>query len=91
MRGTFADQAKRLRAIRIACGYKKQTAWANALELSKGHWNEFENGKRELTLEVARKMKVGWGIPLDFSLDGDLAALDMAPSGLVKKLEAAAA
>jgi transcriptional regulator with XRE-family HTH domain len=91
MRGFFADQKRRLEAVRIACGFDTQAAWTKEMRLSKGHWSDFEKGKRPLTLEVARQIKARWGLPLDFLLDGDVNALDQAPSGLVKKLESHAA
>lgn len=79
-------QKKRLKATRIACGAPTQKAFYDAIGISKSGWSEFENGKRPLTLEAARKLKAGYKIPLDWSLDGDVLALDIAPAYISRKL-----
>ncbi len=86
MADALTMQAKRLKATRLACGAPTQKAFLEVIGISKSGWSEFENGKRHLTLEAARKLKAGYKIPLDWSLDGDVLSLDIAPAYISRKL-----
>lgn len=81
-------QSRRLKAVREACGKKPQQEFAKEIGVGKSNWADFENGKRHLTLLAARKLKVRHKLPLDFTLDGDLVALDLAPARLERALKA---
>lgn len=87
MAAILTGQAKRLAATRLACGVETQDEFATALGMSKGHWNDFENGKRPLTLGIARRIKRRYKLPLDWTLDGDFQALEMAPAQISRRLE----
>jgi transcriptional regulator with XRE-family HTH domain len=91
MRDFFKDQTRRLRAVRIACGFDKQIDFADELGITKGTWSDLENNNKPLSLELARQMKARWHLPLDFLLDGDVETIDLAPAKILRKLEELAA
>lgn len=84
-------QAKRLTVVREVCFRGTREKFALKLGLSKGHWSDFENGKRPLTLDVARKIKALYKLPIEWLLDGEEWALEFAPAHIVRKIEAFAA
>lgn len=63
----------RLKALRIALGYKKQTDFAKAIGVEKNTYNPWEKGKggRELTFEGACLIRAKFKIPLDYLFFGD--------------------
>jgi DNA-binding XRE family transcriptional regulator len=71
---TDTDQiiSARLKALRIALGYKHQNAFAAELGIEKNTYNPFENGKRPLTFEVACRIRRRFGISVDWLFFGDM-------------------
>lgn len=61
----------RLKALRIALGYKKQTEFAKAIGVEKNTYNPWEKGGRELTFEGACLIRAKFKIPLDYLFFGD--------------------
>lgn len=86
MKVPFPDQAVRLELLRRACGKETQQDWYSTLRFAKSSWSEWETGKKRLTLGAARKIKKAYSIPLDYSLDGDLSAIERIPSWIVENL-----
>jgi DNA-binding XRE family transcriptional regulator len=74
--GTMTDSdeiiSARLKALRIALGYKHQNAFASELGIEKNTYNPFENGKRTLTFEVACRIRRRFGIHVDWLFFGDM-------------------
>lgn len=74
--GTMTDPdqiiAARLKALRIALGYKHQNAFASELDIEKNTYNPFEKGKRPLTFEVACRIRRRFGISVDWLFFGDM-------------------
>ena len=74
--GTMTDNdqiiSARLKALRIALGYKHQNAFATELGIEKNTYNPFENGKRPLTFEVACRIRRRFGISVDWLFFGDM-------------------
>lgn len=66
MPGALKLQKRRLKAVRMICFRGTQQGFALKLGLSKGHWADFENGNRPLTLEVARKIKALYNLPIEW-------------------------
>lgn len=87
----FPEQSRRLKALRSACFKGTQEKFGKKFGCAKGHWSDFENGKRELTLEVARRIQAEYRIPIQWLLEGDEWALQYAPAHYVNKIEAYAA
>lgn len=73
MATTLGKQAARLIATREALGFPSQTDFCKEIKAAKNVYNPFETGKRPITLGMARKIKKRFGIPLDWTLDGDQA------------------
>lgn len=69
------DMSKRLIATREALGYTAQSDFCREIGVNKNVYNPFEKAKRPITLAVALKIKKRFGIPLDWTLDGDPQAL----------------
>jgi hypothetical protein len=90
MADALTRQATRLEATRIACGAHTQKVFYKSIKVGKGAWSDFESGKRPLTLAVARKIKARYGLPLDWTLDGDIQSLELAPTHITRKLTHAA-
>ena len=61
----------RLKALRIALGYKKQTDFAKAIGVEKNTYNPWEKGSRELTFEGACLIRARFKIPLDYLFFGE--------------------
>jgi transcriptional regulator with XRE-family HTH domain len=83
----LTDAARRLVATRIALGFETPAEFARVMKMSQGHLSDFESGKRNISLGFARKLKKRFGLPLDWTLDGDAQFL-AAP--LAKKIDLAA-
>lgn len=71
MASALDRQAKRLIATREALGFPAQSDFCKAIKVAKNVYNPFETAKRPITLETARKIKKRFGVPLDWTLDGD--------------------
>lgn len=78
----------RLRALRVALGYRTQKAFADSLKIEKNTYNPFETGKRELTFETACLIRRRHKIPVDYLFWGDME--DQLPSAVSRRLTAAA-
>jgi transcriptional regulator with XRE-family HTH domain len=70
----IADVARRLASARLALGLDQQQFGTRA-GLSQPQYNQFENGKRLLTLSAALKLCDSYNLTLDWLYRGD-------PSGL---------
>lgn len=75
------DVARRLRRSRMALGLDQQDFGTRA-GLSQPQYNQFEKGKRRLTLEAALLLCNEYGLTLDWIFRGD-------PSGLPYRLTTA--
>ena len=75
------DVARRLTLARRALGVNQQT-FAEGGGLSQPQYNQFETGKRRLTLESALKLCDAYSLTLDWLYRGD-------PSGLPYRLATA--
>lgn len=64
-------QAARLIATREALGFTSQSDFCREIRVAKNVYNPFETAKRPITLATARKIKRRFGVPLDWTLDGD--------------------
>jgi transcriptional regulator with XRE-family HTH domain len=69
-----AQIGKRLKALRKK-NQLTQQAMADALGITQPQWNQYETGKRQLTIEVAAIIATNHGVTLDWLYLGD-------PSGL---------
>lgn len=69
---------KRLEKLRTVVGLN-QTGMAEALHIGQSAWSQYESGTRRVTLEVAGRIAVRFGVTLDWLYRGD-------PSGLPLKL-----
>lgn len=88
MADPLKQQAKRLRDTREALEFETQVAFAKAIGVAKNTWVDFENGKRPISLGVAKKIKGRFKIGLDWTIDGDF---DDLPGHLFRKLARTAA
>ena len=77
--------ARRLFLSRTALGYEEQGKFAEALGMLPNTYNEYEKGKKPLTLAVVRLIESKFGLTVEWLLNG---VPDRLPHGLVKKLEA---
>src|SRR5262249_54762263 len=77
--------APRLKRLRRACGFKTQTAFAQAIGVEKNTYNPWEKGTRELTFEGACLIRKRFHIPVDYLFWGDLQ--DELPSRILKQLQ----
>lgn len=66
------DVAKRLIAVRKKLGFTSQVAFAEKLDLTKSTYNPFETGERPLSMQVAKRIRVRFGISVDYLLFGDI-------------------
>jgi DNA-binding XRE family transcriptional regulator len=66
-----ARDARRLIATRKALGYEHQGEFCKAIGVSQSVISDIENGNRNISVGVARKIKKRFNIPLDWTLDGD--------------------
>lgn len=78
----------RLKELRLALGYKTQSAFADDLGLDKSTYNPWEKGNRPLTFEGACLIRKKFKIPLDYLFFGD--AIDELPMRVVRNLGKAA-
>lgn len=62
----------RLRALRLALGFKTQKAFAEAIGVDKSTYNPWEKGTRLLTFEGACLIRKKFNIPLDYQFYGQL-------------------
>lgn len=69
-----AQIGKRLKALRKK-NQLTQQAMADVLGITQPQWNQYETGKRQLTIEVAAIIATNHGVTLDWLYLGD-------PSGL---------
>lgn len=80
----------RLKALRLALGYKLQYKFAEAIGVEKNTYNPWEKGtdpKRTLTFESACVIRQKFQIPLDYLFFG--AQEDAIPAKTLEKLRAA--
>ena len=70
---------KRLVAVRHALGISSQAELCRTLGVLKSQWNQYETGERRITIDVALKLKMLYGITIDYIYTGD-------PSGLPARL-----
>lgn len=68
--GSEAPHARRVKAARIAWGYSTVQAFADALRLERSRIANVEGG-HPLSLDLARKIKLRTGLPLEWLLDGE--------------------
>lgn len=62
----------RLKALRLALGFKTQKAFAEAIGVEKNTYNPWEKGARPLTFEGACLIRKKFNIPLDYQFYGQL-------------------
>jgi transcriptional regulator with XRE-family HTH domain len=74
--------AARLTLLREALGLN-QAAFCREAEIAPNQWNQYETGKRPITLPVAAKLKERYGASLDWIYLGDSAGI---PRALFEKL-----
>ena len=63
--------ALRLAMTRVALGYDNQAEFAAKAGLRQNAYNQYETGKRRITLDAALKLKRTFGISLDWIYAGD--------------------
>lgn len=78
--------APRLRLLRLAIGFKRQSHFAAAIGVEKNTYNPWETGKRALTWEAACIIRNKFAIPTDYLFWG--ANEDRMPSDTLEKLRA---
>lgn len=78
--------AGRLVRTREALGLAQQE-FCREIGVAKNVYNPFETGKRRITVDVARRIKLRFGVSLDWIYDGDPAQL---PAALYRRIEEAA-
>ncbi|NDW33809.1 helix-turn-helix transcriptional regulator [Salipiger sp. PrR007] len=61
--------AARISRIRELSGLNKKD-FASRLDMSPQAWGDYENGKRDLPLSIAKKLRSVYSIPLDFTYFG---------------------
>ena len=66
-----AAVAGRLRELRLALGFTNQSEFARQSDIPIGDWNHFEKNRRQLPLSAARKLRLRWGVTLDWLYEGD--------------------
>ena len=59
----------RLKRIREISGLNKKD-FSSRLDMSPQAWGEYENGKRDLPLSVAKQLRKTYSIPLEFTYFG---------------------
>lgn len=74
---------RRLKAVRLAAGYKTQQEFANLLEVSITTYNNWETGLRRPPNRILAEVKRLTGATADYLLFGDASSL---PVGLYQKL-----
>lgn len=65
-----------------------QAELCRAIGIAPNRWNQFEQGKRRITVDVARRLKKNYGVTLDYIYEGDLSGL---PKRIVDELVGQAA
>lgn len=78
----------RLKALRLALGFKTQVEFADKLGIEKNTYNPFEKGTRELTFETACLIRRRFKIPTDYLFWGDME--DQLPAAVSRRLNQAA-
>ena len=63
----------------MALGIASQAELCRALNVLPSQWNQYESGERRITVDVALKLKMLYGITIDYIYTGD-------PSGLPFRL-----
>lgn len=79
---------RRLRALRIACGFRTQTEFAEHIGVEKNTYNPWEKGTRPLTFEGAALIRRRFRVPVDYLFWGDLE--EEIPARILKRLQEAA-
>lgn len=79
--------AKRLMALQDAYDIT-QAELCRAIDIKENRYSQYINGKRDLTIDVARKLRAEYGATLDWLYEGDPSGL---PMELHKKLSRVAA
>lgn len=59
----------RLQRVREISGLNKKD-FSSRLDMSPQAWGEYENGKRDLPLSVAKQLRKTYSIPLEFTYFG---------------------
>jgi transcriptional regulator with XRE-family HTH domain len=67
---------ERLAALRDMLGLK-QAQIAEIIGISQPQWNQYERGKRKLTIEVAASIAKTYGVTLDWLYFGDAGGLPL--------------
>ena len=75
--------AKRLKALRLALGFREQGAFADALGITRTAYNSWETGAQRPGLTAAVRVVDLFGVTLDFIYLGDLHGL---PENLRKNI-----
>lgn len=88
MTESLSEIANRLKMTREALGFEAQIDFCKEIGVEHNIYNPFEKGKRRITLDVAKKIKKRFGIPLDWVYCADPAQL---PAKIYRKLAAKAA
>jgi transcriptional regulator with XRE-family HTH domain len=68
----YAAEGNRLKAARLALGFKVMEHFAQAAGIRSNYYSSFETGARLITLTHARALKQRFGFGLDYIFDGDL-------------------
>lgn len=78
----IAAVAERLKAARLALGMEKKE-FAERADMGMQTYGPFENAKRPLSLEAAKKLRKAYGLPLEFMYFGKI---DDLPHKIAAKL-----
>lgn len=87
---TDHDVARRLVAVREHLN-RSQTNFADELHIAKNTLNGYEQAKRTLTLETARRIRDRFGVSVDWLLFGDIGqpshdlAVELGPKPAIKE------
>lgn len=82
-----AADGKRLRAARLALGYKVLEHYAKKAGINSSLYSMHETGSRLITLERARALKREFGLSLEFIFDGNANGLpDVLQNKIKEKL-----
>ena len=71
------EVAKRIAILRLAMGYTNQNAFAQTSGLSASELNHFESSRRALNINAANKLRMRWGVTLDWLYHGDMSGLSV--------------
>lgn len=77
MIGIHWRDKERAQATRYLLDFEQQIDFVKKARIAKSSWSEIEKGKKVITLPMARKIKKEFNLSLDWTLDGDTAALSI--------------